>query len=345
VLDTARTQIAGTVSQSEIRNLPLNGRNLLDIALLVPGVSPTDVASTQMFAETSVVPGAGLSINSQRNFSNSFVVDGLSANDDAADLSGMPYSVDAVDQFQVVTSGGQAEFGRALGGYVNVVTRSGTNTTHGDAYEYGRDSAWNAANPLSGTTLPMHQNQFGGSAGGPIVRDRTFHFGNVEARRLDQAGLVTISSANVVAIDARLSAVGYPGSAIRDRHVPEPGRLDERHGQDRSRGGRDRSVHAALRPVRRFVGQLARRGRFRDRSAARTRSRRWRTFWRARTTMPASRRRSAPSVTKQLELDGRRATDDPRPSAWRAASAHSARRLVHKLLRERRVHRPVQAHV
>ncbi|MGH9409164.1 MAG: TonB-dependent receptor [Vicinamibacterales bacterium] len=222
VLDTARTQIAGTVSQPEIRNLPLDGRNFLDIALLVPGVSPTNVASTQLFAETSAVSGGGLSVNSQRNFSNSFIVDGLSANDDAAGLTGMPYGIDAVDQFQVVTSGGQAEFGRALGGYMNVVTKSGTNTIHGDAYEYGRDDALNAANPLSGTTLPMHQNQFGGSAGGPIVRNRTFYFGNVEGRRLDQSGLVTISPANVAAIDARLSVIGYPGSPIATGTYPNP---------------------------------------------------------------------------------------------------------------------------
>src|SRR5689334_16155849 len=126
----------------------------------------------------------------------------------------MPYSVDAVDQFQVVTSGGQAEFGRALGGYVNVVTKSGTNATHGDLYEYLRDDALNAANPLSGTTLPMHQNQFGGSLSGPIVRNRTFYFANVEARRLDQSGLVTIAPASVATINARLSAIGYPGSPI-----------------------------------------------------------------------------------------------------------------------------------
>src|SRR5689334_5826304 len=117
-LETARHQIAGTIEQAEVRNLPLNGRNFLDLTLFVPGVSPTNTASTQLFAETSAVPGQGISVASQRNFSNSFIVDGLSANDDAAGLSGIPYSVDAVDQFQVVTSGGQAEFGRALGGYV-----------------------------------------------------------------------------------------------------------------------------------------------------------------------------------------------------------------------------------
>ena len=103
VLETARSQIAATLSKTEVRALPMNGRNFLDLALLVPGVSPANVASTQLFAETSAVPGGGLSIGSQRNFSNNFIVDGLSANDDAAGLSGMPYGVDAIDRFQVVT--------------------------------------------------------------------------------------------------------------------------------------------------------------------------------------------------------------------------------------------------
>src|SRR5439155_1826521 len=169
VVETARSQIAGTVSQTEVQNLPMNGRNFLDLALLVPGVSPTNVGSNQLFAETSAVPGQGLSIGSQRNLSNNFIVDGLSANDDAAGLSGMPYGVDAVDQFQVVTSGAQAELGRALGGYINVLTKSGTNVSHGDLYGYFRDDRFIAPNALAQTTLPMSQKQYGGSLGGPIA--------------------------------------------------------------------------------------------------------------------------------------------------------------------------------
>src|SRR5204862_601631 len=172
VIEAARSQIAGTIPQTEVQALPLNGRNFLDIALLVPGVSPTNTSSTQLFAETSAVPGQGLSVGSQRNFSNNFIVDGLSANDDAAGLSGIPYTVDAVEQFQVVTSGGQAELGRALGGYVNVVTKSGTNVHSGDFYDYVRNARFNAPNALSGKVLPMSQTQYGASLGGPIVRDR-----------------------------------------------------------------------------------------------------------------------------------------------------------------------------
>ena len=149
----------------------MNGRNFLELALLVPGVAPTNIASTQLFPETSAVPGISLSVGSQRNLSNNFVVDGLSANDDAAGLSGITYGVDAIEQFQVITSGAQAELGRALGGYINVVTKSGTNRLRGTVLRLlPRRRASTRANALSGTTLPMRQSQFGGSVGGPICR-------------------------------------------------------------------------------------------------------------------------------------------------------------------------------
>ena len=193
VIETARSQIAGTISQAEVERVPMNGRNFLDLALLVPGVSPTNTGSNQLFAETSAVPGQGISVGSQRNFSNNFIVDGLSANDDAAGLSGMPYGVDAVDQFQVVTSGGQAELGRALGGYVNVVTKSGTNS-----------HARHALRLLPRRQLQRGQRAVGHDAADvtEAVRreprrsdqpDRTFFFTNVEQRNLDQTGLTTIA--------------------------------------------------------------------------------------------------------------------------------------------------------
>lgn len=222
VLEAARTQVAGTVVQSEVRSVPLNGRNLLDLALLIPGVSPTNTAANQLFAETSAVPGQGISVGSQRNFSNSFIVDGLSNNDDAAGLTGTFYGLDVVNEFQVVTSGGQAEFGRALGGYINVVTKSGGNTLHGDVYGYFRNQRWNAANALAHIALPVTGAQYGVSLGGPIVHDRTFYFANFEQRELNQSGLTTILPANVAAINARLAAVGYPGPQISTGIYPNP---------------------------------------------------------------------------------------------------------------------------
>ena len=222
ILEAARSQIAGTVSQREARELPVNGRNYLDLALLIPGVSPTNTASNQLFAETSAVPGQGISVGSQRNFSNNFIVDGVSANDDAAGLSGSGYGLDVVDEFQVVTSGGQAEFGRALSGYINIVTKSGTNQIHGDLYSYFKSSRFSAANALSHSVLPLTQTQYGASMGGPAIHDRTFYFVNFERRELNQSGLITISGLNIAAINARLAAVGYAGPLLFTGLYPNP---------------------------------------------------------------------------------------------------------------------------
>ena len=214
VLEADRSQVAGTISENEVSNLPYNGRNFLDLALLVPGVSPTNTAANQLFAETSAVPGQGLSVGSQHNFSNSFIVDGLSANDDAAGLVQTDFGLDVVQEMQVVTNGGQAEYGRALAGYFNYVSRSGGNQLHGDAYSYLRDKKLNASNAYSGRLLPYTQTQSGVSVSGPLIKDRTFYFGNFEYRQLNQANFLTITPANAAAINTVLTADNYPGQLL-----------------------------------------------------------------------------------------------------------------------------------
>ena len=132
-------------------------------------------------------PGTGVSVAGQRNLANSFIVDGMSANDDAADLAGTFFSEEVIREFQVVTSGGVAEFGRASSGIVSIVTKSGTNQLSGRAYEFFRDDAFDARNPLStrrdGSTNaplkdPLRQNQFG-----------------AEPRRSDRAAIARSGSA------------------------------------------------------------------------------------------------------------------------------------------------------
>ena len=209
LIEENRSQVSETVLEAEVANLPFEGRNYLDLALLLPGVSLTNTASTQTLAETAEVAGQGYSINSQRNFSNSFVVDGLSDNDDAAGLSGNAFSMDVIQEFQVVTSGGQAEFGRALGGYFNLVTRSGTNNLHGIGYGFLRNQRLNANNALSQGKLPLTQGQYGFSLSGPLRKDRTFLFGNFEEGRLNTNGIITVTPANAAIINAHLKAVGY----------------------------------------------------------------------------------------------------------------------------------------
>jgi len=214
VLETDRSQVAATISQNEVENLPFNGRNFLDLALLVPGVSPTNTAANQLFAETSAVPGQGLSVGSQHNFSNSFIVDGLSANDDAAGLVQTDFGLDVVQEMQVVTNGGQAEYGRALAGYFNYVSKSGGNKMHADVYSYIRDKHLNANNAYSGRLLPYTQSQSGVSVSGPIIKNRTFYFGNFEYRQLNQANFLTITSTNAAAINTVLNADNYPGQLL-----------------------------------------------------------------------------------------------------------------------------------
>jgi hypothetical protein len=220
VVETARTQLAETVVPKEIDSLPLNGRNYLDLAALTPGVTRTNPVANQRFPETSAVPGTGLSITGQRFINNGFVVDGLSSNDDAADLAGTFYSQEVIREFEVITSGGIAEFGRASGGVVNIVTRSGTNDYRGRVYGFLRDQRLDARNTLAPAKDPFTQAQCGASFGGPIRHDRAFFFSNFEQTRLNNATVITISPAGVVAVNARLEQVGYKAPRISTGVVP-----------------------------------------------------------------------------------------------------------------------------
>jgi hypothetical protein len=220
IIETVRTQITETIRPNEINELPLNGRNYLDLALLIPGVSPTNTGSNQRFAETSAVPGQGISIAGQRNLYNSFVVDGMSANDDAADLTGTYYSEEVIDQFQVVTSGGIAEFGRASGGVVNILTKSGTNDWRGSLYGFFRNQRFDARNPLAPAKDLLTQAQYGLTLGGPLRRDRTFMFSNFEQTGRNYSTVLTISPAAVSAINDRLRAVNYRGPLVSTGIVP-----------------------------------------------------------------------------------------------------------------------------
>ncbi|MGB7923872.1 MAG: carboxypeptidase regulatory-like domain-containing protein [Pyrinomonadaceae bacterium] len=219
-IEAARTQVAETIRPREVDSLPLNGRNYLDLALLAPGVSRTNTGSVQRFAETSAVPGTGLSIAGQRNLNNGFIIDGLSANDDAADLAGTFYSQEVIREFQVVTSGGIAEFGRASSGVVNIITQSGTNNWHGRVYGFLRDQRFDARNPVALSKDALTQAQYGGSIGGPIRQDRTFLFANFEQTRRNDSNVITILPGTVAAINNRLSAVNYRGPRIETGVVP-----------------------------------------------------------------------------------------------------------------------------
>ena len=219
-LDTHQTQSADSIRPEEVDALPLNGRNYLDLALLVPGVSRTVQRNTERFAETSAVPGTGISVTGQRNLNNNFIVDGLSANDDAAGLAGTYFAEDVIREFQVITSGGIAEFGRASAGFVNIVTQSGANDLRGRGYGFFRDDAFDARNPLATREDPLNQSQVGLTLSGPVARDRTFWFANAERTDLERTGFITIQPAVADTINGVLDASGYRGPRVSTGEFP-----------------------------------------------------------------------------------------------------------------------------
>jgi Carboxypeptidase regulatory-like domain/TonB dependent receptor len=220
VIETARVQMTETILPRNVEDLPLNGRNFVDLALLIPAVSRTNTGNVQRFAETSAVPGTGISVAGQRNLATSFVVDGSSANDDSVELAGTYYGQDVIREFQVVTSGAVAEFGRASGGFINIVTKSGANEFTGDVLGFLRSERFDARNPLATSRDPLTQVQYGGSLGGPVVRDRTFFFANFEQTRRHDSNIITITPGNVTAINNRLNAAGFRGPRIETGLVP-----------------------------------------------------------------------------------------------------------------------------
>ena len=184
VIETARTQTSTAVNQRAIADLPINGRNFLDFAVLTPGVVRDPSRS------------GDLSFGGQRGTSNSLTVDGSDANNvffgqstGRAGTGRSPYSFsqDAVQEFQVSANGYAAEVGRAGGGVINVITKSGTNDFHGAVFEYFRDKALNANSwENNRNRLPKrnyHFNQFGGNLGGPIAKNKAFFFFDYDGQR------------------------------------------------------------------------------------------------------------------------------------------------------------------
>jgi hypothetical protein len=204
-IELASSAITDTVNSTTVRELPLNGRSWTDLATLQPGVD--SIQTQPSFASGGDRGnrgfGAELTISGVRPQYNNYRLDGISLNDYSngapGSVLGGNLGVDAIQEFSVITSNYSAEYGKTAGGVVNAITRSGTNGFHGDAYEFLRNSALDAKNFFdTGVIPPFRRNQFGGSAGGPIRKDRTFIFGDFEAIRQAKG----ITATNFVPSDA-----------------------------------------------------------------------------------------------------------------------------------------------
>jgi hypothetical protein len=198
VLQTDNSTVGTAITGRLVQELPLNGRNYIQLAQLVPGISPgppNGLATGTRPDERRL--NSSFSANGQDPVANNNMIDGMDNNERLIGTIGIRPSIDAIQEFKVQTNLYSAEISRTSGGVVNILTKSGTNDFHGSAFEFLRNDKFDANgnyNFTGGATLPkqkFRQNQFGGSIGGPIIKDRTFFFGDYEALRIRQGIAIT----------------------------------------------------------------------------------------------------------------------------------------------------------
>ena len=221
-VQTSSSDISAVVNATTVRELPLNGRSWTDLAQLQAGVSAIHTQPDFSAGTDRGNRGFGqqLTISGARPQQNNYRLDGVSLNDYAngapGSVLGGSLGVDAIEEFSVITSNYEADYGKTSGGVVNAITRSGTNQIHGSAYEFLRNSKLDAKNYFDDPTKPIppfKRNQFGGTIGGPIVKDHTFFFADYEAIRQSK-GLTTVATVP--------SAAARGGTLCSNPDVPPP---------------------------------------------------------------------------------------------------------------------------
>jgi hypothetical protein len=229
IVNTSSSDLSTTVTEEQIKQLPLNGRNFVSLTRTIPGVlrgipgSNIDGAGSLAWRAS-----AAFSANGQRPRDNNYLLDGVDNNETWLQTVVIFPSVDALDEFKLQTSTYSAEFGRSLGGVVNIQIKSGSNAFHGSAYEFHRNDQFDANNFFNnraGITKPdFKQNQFGGTLGGPIFKGKTFFFGDYQALRL-KAGTTRLST--VPSLRMRNGDFGELNRVIYDpvTHRPFPGNV------------------------------------------------------------------------------------------------------------------------
>lgn len=190
VLDTDTAETGQVIENTRVNQLPLNGRQFVQLTLLTPGVVP-EVKGT--LSSPLALSGLSVNANGARYESNAYLLDGVQIRDEIYTRLTVSPSVDAIEEFKVHTSNYSAEFGGHGGAQINISTKSGTNDFHGVVYEFLRNDVLDARNFFDPTRPPFRQNQFGGSVGGPIRKNKTFFFGNYEGSRIFKG--ITITSA------------------------------------------------------------------------------------------------------------------------------------------------------
>jgi len=197
-VETANTQMGQVIGGTKMTSLPLNGRSYTDLLALQPGVAPATSGEGGGIAVSGNLNPGGVSISGQREAANGFMVNGGSAQEKLYMDAAVIPNLDSIAEFRILTNNADAEYGFYAGGMINVLTKSGTNQFHGSAFEFLRNPHLDARNFFSPERGTLHQNQFGGTGGGPIRRDKLFFFADYQGTRLVQgvdSGLIAVPSA------------------------------------------------------------------------------------------------------------------------------------------------------
>jgi len=208
LIEPTKTEISQVIETQQIDSLPISNRVFTDFALLTPGVASSRTSLGATFTEFEVTQ---ISFGGMRSFSNEIAVDGADYVNSASGIQRSTPPQESVQEFRVVNNSFGTEYGRALGGIVNIVTKSGTNNLHGSIYDYFQNSAADARSLLQPAPLPhaLQQNQFGAAVGGPIVKDKTFFFLNYEGKRSSQSPVYPPDLvSNILLIDQAKALMG-----------------------------------------------------------------------------------------------------------------------------------------
>ena len=210
LVETSRSSTTDTIGQRRIDNLPINGRNYINFTL-------TDSQVVHDAAPNlGAAPTSGLNMSGQRARSNLVNVDGTDATDNSVNGVRSTVSQEAVQEFQIITNNYAAEYGRASGGVVNIITRSGSNEFHGDVYGYLRNRNFQAVNPFSTVSNPAYTRvQAGAAFGGAIKKDKTFYYFSYEITRRHETGFSSIGQNNFGLVPFDTSQVGMPWGTLQ----------------------------------------------------------------------------------------------------------------------------------
>jgi hypothetical protein len=210
LVETSRSSTTDTIGQRRIDNLPINGRNYINFTL-------TDSQVTRDNAPTlGAAPTSGLNMSGQRGRSNLVNVDGADATDNSTNGVRSTVSQEDVQEFQIITNNYAAEYGRAAGGVINIITRSGSNDFHGDVFGYLRNRNFQAVNPFSTVPNPAYTRvQAGAAFGGPIKKDKTYFFFSYEITRRHETGFSDIGANNFGLVPFDTTAVGLPFGTLQ----------------------------------------------------------------------------------------------------------------------------------